>query len=125
MPHTNPSDANSTTYEIPMANLGDETPKEWLLFKKRLTWCMPGQNTTGGATKYTLASRRLLIGRTLASLNKAATIQGNKSLANYTRCIQEVTLEVLPQKSLQDQKRWIRCFLKKTQGHAGETTLPE
>ena len=34
---TNPNDADSTTYEIPMAYFRDRTPKKWLLFKKKLT----------------------------------------------------------------------------------------
>ena len=31
---TNPKDADSTTYKIPMAYFRDRTPEEWLLFKK-------------------------------------------------------------------------------------------
>ena len=73
---------------------------------------MTGKNATGGATKYGRA-RQLLAGRALADFNHAATTYGNKSLANYTRCIQVVTLGVFPQKDLQDQKRWMRRFLKK------------
>ena len=64
-----------------MAYFRDGTPKECLLFKKRLTWCMMGLNTTGRATKYTLA-RQLLTGRALADFNNAATLNSNKSLAN-------------------------------------------
>ena len=89
-----------------MAYFRAGTPEEWLLFKKKLTWCMTGQNATGGATKYALASW-LLAGRALANFNHAATTYGNESLANYTRCIQAVTLGLFPQKSLQDQKRWM------------------
>ena len=37
----------------------------------------------------------------------------NESLSNYTRCIQAVTLGLFLQKALQDQKRWMRRFLKK------------
>ena len=78
--HTNPGDADSTTYKIPMGYFRDGTPKEWLLFKKKLTWCMTGQNATGQATKYALA-RRLLAGRELANFNHAATTHSNKSLS--------------------------------------------
>ena len=56
---TNPSETNSTTYKIPMAYFRDGTPKEWLVFKKKLSRCMTGQNTISGSTKYALA-RRLL-----------------------------------------------------------------
>ena len=110
---TNIGDADTTTYKIPMAYFRNRTPKEWLLFKKKLTRCMTGQNATSGPTKYALA-RRLLSGRALANFNHAVTANGNKSLANYKRCIQAVTLGVFPQSALQDQKRWMRRFLKKT-----------
>ena len=96
---TNPGDADSTSYKIPMAYFRAVNPKEWLLFKKKLTQCMTGQNVTGRATKYTLA-RQLLAGRALADFNHAATIHGNEYLANYTRCIQVVTLRFFPQKFL-------------------------
>ena len=109
---TNPADAESTTYEIPMSYFRDGTPEEWLLFKKKLTRCMSGQNATGGPTKYALA-RRLLAGRALADFNHAATLHANETVQNYTRCIAAVTLGVFPQKALQDQKRWMRRFLKK------------
>ena len=95
-----------------MAYFRDRTPKEWLLFKKKLTWCITRQNVTSGPTKYALA-RRLLSGRALANFNHAATANEHKSLANYKRCIQGFTLRVFPQKALQDQKRWMRRFLKK------------
>ena len=108
---TNPGKADSTTYDILMAYFRDGTPEEWLLFKKNLTWCITGQNVTSRPTKYALA-RRLLSGRALADFNHAATANGNESLANYKRCINAVTLGVFLQKALQDQKRWMRRFLK-------------
>ena len=109
---TNPGEADSTTYEIPVAYFKDGSPEEWLLFKKKLTRCITGQNVTSGPTKYALA-KRLLGGRALADFNHAANAHGNESLANYKRCINAVTLGVFPQKALQDQKRWMRRFLKK------------
>ena len=95
-----------------MAYFRDGTPEEWLLFKKNITRCITGQNVTSGPTKYALA-RRLLSGRALADFNHAATANGNESLANYKRCINAVTIGVFLQKVLQDQKRWMRRFLKK------------
>ena len=82
-----------------MAYFRARTPKEWLLFKKKLTRCMTGQNATGGATKYALA-RRLIAGHALANFNHTATTHGNKSIANYTRCIQAVIHGIFPQKAL-------------------------
>ena len=95
-----------------MAYFRTRTPKEWILFEKKLTWCMTRQKATGVATKYALA-RRLLAGRALTDFNHAATTYGKESLANYTMCIQVVTLGVFLQKSLQDQIRWMQRFLKK------------
>ena len=96
---TNPGDADSTTCKIPMAYFREGTPEEWLLFKKKLTWCMTRQNVTGRATKYTLG-RQLLEGHALANFNHATTVNSNKSLTNCTRCIVAVTLGVFAQKSL-------------------------
>ena len=121
---TNPSESESTTYEIPMANFRDGTPKEWLLFKKNLTQCITGQNVTSGPTKYAL-DRRLLSEQALADFNHATTANENKSLANYKRCINAVTLGVFPQKALQDQKRWMRRFLKKLRDMPVRTTSHE
>ena len=73
---------------------------------------MTGQNKTSGPIKYALA-RRLLAGRVLADFSHAESVHGSKTLVNYAKCIQAVTLWVFLQKSLQDQKRWMRRFLKK------------
>ena len=48
---TNLGDADSTTYKNSMAYFRAGAPKEWLLFKKKLTQCMTRQNATGRATK--------------------------------------------------------------------------
>ena len=86
---TNPSDTNSTTYKIPMEYFRDGTPKEWLVFKKKLSRRMTRQNATVGSTKYALV-RRLLAGRALANFSHAASVHGSKTLPNYTKCIQEI-----------------------------------
>ena len=109
---TNPTDADSTTYEIPMSYFRDGTPKEWFLFKKKLKRCINGQNATTRQAKYALA-RRLLAGQALADFNHTTLIYRSEMAANYTRCIQAVTLCFFPQKGIQDQKRWMRRFLKK------------
>ena len=103
------------TYKTPMAYFRDRTPKEWLFFKKWLTWCLIGKKVTSRAAKYALA-RQLLTGCALADFNSAATLHRNKSIANCTQRIQAVTLQVFPRKTLQDQKHWMRNFLKKPQG---------
>ena len=108
---TNPTDANSTTYKIPMSYFRDGTPEEWLLFKKKLKRCIDGQNATTGQAKFALA-RRLLAGRALADFNHAASIHGGETAPNYKRCIEAVTLGVFPQKALQDRKDGCDAFLR-------------
>ena len=56
---TNPADATSTTYNIPMVYFKEGKHEEWLIFIDRLSCCITGQNATSGATKFAL-TRRLL-----------------------------------------------------------------
>ena len=121
---TNPNNADSTTYKIPMAYFRDRTPEEWFLFKKKLTRCMTGQNATDGATKYALA-RQLLAGRALADFNRTATINGNESLANYTRCIQVVTFGVFPRNLFKARNSGWDAFWRNQETCRCETILPE
>ena len=74
---TNPGDTNFTTYKIFMTYFRDGNPKQWLFFKKQLTLCLTGQNTSGRAVKYALA-RQLLTRRTLADFNNTATLHRNQ-----------------------------------------------
>ena len=45
---TNPEDASSTTYKIPMEYFKEGTPEEWLIFQDKLGRCITGQNATSG-----------------------------------------------------------------------------
>ena len=65
------------------------------------------------AEQKNVLARKMLASCALADFNHAAEVCGNKSLANYTRCIIVVTIRGFPQKALQDQKRWMRHFLNK------------
>ena len=103
---TNPTDASSTTYKIGMAYFKDGTPEEWLLYKNRMKRCLDCQGATAGPSKFSLA-RRLLMGRTLADFNNSASLRTTETRENYLQCINAVTL------ALQEQKIWMRCFLKK------------
>ena len=58
---TNPGDANSTTYEVPLEYFKEGTPKEWLLWKAKMFRCLVGQNATNDPTQFAFA-RRLLKG---------------------------------------------------------------
>ena len=72
-------------------------------------------NATGGASMYAL-DRRLLAGRALANFNHAATTYGNKSLANHTRCIQEVTS--IPLEGPSRPETVDETLSEETKGHA-------
>ena len=68
---TNPEDASSTTYDIPMEYFKEGTPEEWLIFQDKLGRCITGQNATSGAVKFAL-TRRLLDGQAKTAFENAA-----------------------------------------------------
>ena len=61
---TNPSDANSTTYEVPLEYFKEGTPKEWLLWKAKMFRFLVGQNAINGLAQFAFA-RMLLKGQAL------------------------------------------------------------
>ena len=111
---TNPSDATSTTYEIPMAYFKEGTPEEWLIFMDRLGRCITGQNATSGQAKFSL-TRRLLDGAAKTAFENAAQLQGAHTNAAFQECLHAVTMDVFPPKALLNQKRFMRRFLRKNQ----------
>ena len=97
-----------------MAHFKDSIPKEWLLYKNRLTRCLDGHGVMARPAKFSL-TRRLLLGRALANFNNAASLRTTETREHYLQCIHVVTLGVSPQYALKEQKTWMRCFLKKLQ----------
>ena len=109
---TNPTDANSTTYEIPMEYFKEGTPEEWLIFQDKLGRCITGQNATSGVAKFAL-TRRLLDGQAKTAFENAARVQNAATHAPCQACLMAVTEDVFPPKSLLNQKRYMRRFLRK------------
>ena len=109
---TNPADASSTTYEIPMEYFKEGTPEEWLIFQDKLGRCITGQNATSGVAKFAL-TRRLLDGQAKTAFENAARVQNAHTNATFQACLMAVTEDVFPPKSLLNQKRYMRRFLRK------------
>ena len=109
---TNPTDANSTTYEIPMEYFKEGTPEEWLIFQDKLGRCITGQNATSGVAKFAL-TRRLLDGQAKTAFENAARVQNAHTNATFQACLMAVTEDVFPPKALLNQKRYMRRFLRK------------
>ena len=109
---TNPADATSTTYNIPMGYFKEGTPEEWLIFMDRLGRCITRQNTTSGAAKFAL-TRRLLDGAVKTAFENAAQLQGAHTNSSFQACLMAVTEDVSPPKALLNQKRFMRRFLRK------------
>jgi hypothetical protein len=109
---SDPTDANSQTYDLTIQFFRTGTPEEWLLFQRDLNRVLIGQNITTGPQKFAMV-RRLITGDTLAVFNKAAEENGNETNATFLACLQDVTNHIFPQRALSFQKRYMRCYLKK------------
>ena len=92
---TNPADASSTTYNIPMEYFKEGTPEEWLIFQDRLDRCITGQNATSGAAKFAL-TRRLLDGHAKTAFKNAAKLQGAHTNSRFQACLMAFTDDVSP-----------------------------
>jgi len=107
-----PADPNSQTYELNVPYFRSGTPEEWLLTKKAIMKVITGQNITAGPGRFTMA-RRILEGDALAAFNAAATEQTGETVATFVICLDAVTKHVFPERSLQEQLRYMRRYLRK------------
>ena len=96
---TNPADASSTTYDIPMEYFKEGTPEEWLIFQDKLGRCITGKNATSGAAKFAL-TRRLLDGQAKTAFENAAQLQGAHTNSSFQACLMAVTEDVSPPNAL-------------------------
>ena len=93
---SNPADANSTTYDIPMAYFKEGTPEEWLIFMDCLGRCITGQNATSGSAKFEL-TRRLLDRAAKTAFENAAQLQRAHMNVSFQECLRAVMADVSPQ----------------------------
>ncbi len=109
---SDPTDANSQTYDLTIQFFRTGTPEEWLLFQRDLNRVLIGQNITTGPQKFAMI-RRLITGDTLAVFNNAAQEHGNETNATFLQCLQDVTTHIFPQRALAFQKRYMRRYFRK------------
>ena len=107
-----PADQRSATYDVIMSYFSTGTPEDGLKFNETLNKVILGQALTGGPAKYAFA-RRVLSGDAKASFNTSATYNGTETNANFIICITELTRHIFPAWALQNQKRYMRRFLRK------------
>ena len=109
---SNPADEHSTMYELTVPFFSSGTPEELLDFIKNVEKVFVGQNMTAGPARYSLL-RRVLQGDALAAFNRAATATGNETNDHLKTCLTELKKHIFPQKALNNQKRYMRRFLRK------------
>ena len=109
---SNPTDESSTMYELTVPFFSSGTPEELLDFIKNVEKVFVGQNMTAGPARYSLL-RRVLQGDALAAFNRAATATGNETNDHLKTCLTELKKHIFPRKALNNQKRYMRRFLRK------------
>jgi hypothetical protein len=109
---SNPTDANSQTYELTVKFFKTGSAEEWLLFQRDLNKIIVGQNITAAPSKYSMA-RLLLSGEALAVFDTSATEHGNENNANFILTLQSLTTHIFPQRALAFQKRYMRRYMRK------------
>ena len=118
---TVPRSSTSAEYSLNVPYFRSGTPEEWLKFLTNMERVFIGQNLSTGPHKFSMA-RRLLIGESLSHFEKKAESfvevveqveNCHKSIENFEKCLQAVTMTVFPQKALMTQKRYMRRIMRK------------
>ncbi len=87
---SNPTEADSGTYELTVAYFQTGTPEEWFLVLKAILEICTGQHLTTGPQKYTVACQ-ILKGDALAEFNASTIVLGNKNVADFNALLRHVT----------------------------------
>ena len=107
-----PNDNDSPTYDLPIPYFGTGSAEEFLSWKDNLKKAIKGQDVNDGPGKFAMA-RRLLRGDALTAFNNAALKHASETGASYNATIKSLTAHVFPLKALQQQKRYMRRFMRK------------
>ena len=108
---TSPTDSDSPTYELSVPYFSTGTCEEYLKFCTNFYKVCLGQHITTGPQKFILA-RRLLTGDALQSFDvKATELEGMETNASCEQCLDAVRDGVFPQRSVLQQKRYMRRVL--------------
>ena len=133
---SNPKKSSSPIYELNVPYFKNGTVKEWMKFLDNLEKVIIRQDLSTGPTQFSMA-RQLLSGDMLAQFNNKALAIKNKETvqraknkkegedvvpvntediethANLKKCLQAVTISILPPQALQTQKRYMGRLLQK------------
>jgi hypothetical protein len=90
---TNPNDNHSQTYDMKVLTYRTGTVEEFLLWKKDLNKVLVGQNVLSATDMFAM-TRRLLDGDALAAFNTKAVTLSQETEANYTLCMQALSIHV-------------------------------
>ena len=107
-----PNDNDSPTFDLPIPYFGTGTAEEFLTWKDNVSKAIKGQDVTDGPGKFAMA-RRLLKGDALTAFNNGSTQYATESTATFNAVIKTLTAHVFPMKALQQQKRYMRRFIRK------------
>ena len=108
---SNPNDKKSPVYELTVPYFASGTTEEWFKFEKSLRKVFIGQGLTTGPTQFAM-TRRLLTEESLVEFDRKAA-EGSETTAELIRCLQAVTVQILPKSALLHQKRYMRRILRK------------
>jgi hypothetical protein len=106
---SDPTNADSQTYERTIKFFNSGTPEEWLIFLADLKRVLVGQNITSGQGKY-LMMRRMITGDTLAGINKEAAQLLHETSTNFEFAVKKVSTHVFSQRDLSYQNQFTREF---------------
>ena len=109
---TDPTDEDSSTYDVPIPYYSTGTPEEWLRFERNLEKVFTGQDLTTGPQQYACV-RRLLEGNALAVFDLNAATLGNETTQHLQLILMSLRDQVFPQRAQQQQKRYMRRALRK------------
>merc|ERR1711966_427836 len=110
-----PGDSTTGKYVIKVPIYDSGHPEEWIIFTELVNKCLVGQDITTGPQMYQLV-QRVLQGYAKAQFDTQAAAHGNQTAANFKAIMATMTVHVFPRYALQDQKRYMRRYLKKPLG---------
>ena len=110
--HNTPGDSTTGKYVIKVPIYDSGHPEEWIIFTELVNKCLVGQNITTGPQMYQLV-QRVLQGDAKAQFDTQAAAHGSQTAANFKAIMATMTVHVFPRYALQDQKRYMRRYLKK------------
>jgi hypothetical protein len=101
-----------TIFELNVPEFNSGEPEEFLCLLNNIKKVLARQNITNRAGKYALA-HCLLQGDALSAFVTAPARIGGETMVNFQTVLNELTTHVFPQRALQQQKRYMRRWMRK------------